>query len=280
MSSVGDLLDHPAAIIDHCEYFRQEIPCTCGRQHAATAGGAHSSEGSDEHEDDEEDYDDEDDDDSDNDMPDLEENDEGYVFNGPYGSIHTEDDDMAAMTGFLNLMGIPVPPGFGTGTASAPAGPSNPHDHIPAPLHPNPFAPQSGVPAAVQGPVALANLLNGLYPPPPPAPAATKATPKPKARSRDPVQPKLPPLTYKNRKRVPSRPLIHPLLAETGSIQFQRFLDGFMALHATIGPTTSVIRTSTYEGVDWDKEDQESDDGSNPNIEEIEEHPLLARAFA
>lgn len=94
------------------------------------------------------------------------------------------------------------------------------------------------------------------------------------------ITPHLLPLSYKNRKNVPRQPVLHPFLAETGGVQFQRWLAGQTVL-LPIQPYSAADELSgKLEGVDWDVEDERSTEWTGRNFVPLDGHHMLLRAFA
>lgn len=239
MKAVGDVLPYPAKVIEHRAYFRKLEPCTCGGKHP---------------QDDSEDDSEDEQDDSEEEGSDEED------YEGTDDDSEAFDDE--TMGEFFSFLGLPPPP---PGSGLPPT-----HSTVPPPPAPAPTAP------AASFSNILGEAMSAFFQPYVGGP--TPASDKPADRSRTPRNPRLLPLSWKNRAHVPHSPLLHPFLAETGSVEFQRFLEGEMALYP-IKLTLGDALTSTHAGMDWEKAD-ESGERRDPNTEEVEEHPLLARAFA
>jgi hypothetical protein len=101
---------------------------------------------------------------------------------------------------------------------------------------------------------------------------STSTAPKPRAH--------LLPLSWKNRADVPNRPILHPFLVETGSVQFQRFLMGKMALQAqvSLGPPGPLPFLPA--GIDWEEAVDPKGLRRNPDLADVQLHPFLSRAYA
>ncbi|KAI9637654.1 uncharacterized protein MKK02DRAFT_43580 [Dioszegia hungarica] len=269
MKSVGDLLPSAQAVLEHFQYFKENHVCNCG--------GCH-------HEDDDEEDDedtegesnsDDDDDDSEEGSDEDEEDDDDWEDDtapNPMGLFPgASNDPMAAMmsnmmASMLGMGGGPVPPlppmFMGGG-----GGPMPPFPPFP-PMYQNPAT------AAAN----LDTLATLPFQPPAVKPKSkkkaksTSTAPKPRAH--------LLPLSWKNRADVPNRPILHPFLVETGSVQFQRFLMGKMALQAqvSLGPPGPLPFLPV--GIDWEEAVDPKGLRRNPDLVDVQLHPLLSRAYA
>lgn len=92
------------------------------------------------------------------------------------------------------------------------------------------------------------------------------------------IKPQLLPLSHRNENHVPSRPHLHAYLADLGNVYFKHFLNGGIALNnGYVRLQYNRETPSSSRGIDW--EGREVDKEDMPCVH-IDEHPLLARAFA
>ncbi|KAI9637655.1 uncharacterized protein MKK02DRAFT_43581 [Dioszegia hungarica] len=302
MNAIGDLLPSSEATLQHIEYFKQPQKCSCGKanghqeahqasEDGTAAGGADPA------------------------GPAAQTINSPAItglLNSIFGQIGANIPGMPqtapTQVQILGLGGgaATFPLGTAPPATAAPTGPSAPtnpgtqpppvqYQYIPLSLSfapapappgaapPNPVAPTNSAtqpqPQAAQFPLfGLGN--TSVFGPAPvftaPAPPATAAT-APAAPSGPIIQPNLLPLSYRNRDRVPKKPILHPFIAETGSIEFGRFLAGETAL---LPMQACSVATLESQGLDWSVEDAASAEWKERNYRRIEEHPLLTRAFA